>query len=346
MVGQFAVDNPTPLAFEALALTDEETRPFLVLVAKATYTLGEQGLHLADEQLSVNAAGEFWGAPGESSYRYEPEVAPTKVATDVVLLGHAHAPARGTTETLVALQVGPLKKAVRVVGERTWFRSLGHVAMTKPQPFERIPLTWERAFGGWDKSHEDAKKHAFEPRNPVGIGFRASPRHFQEGLRLPNLEAPEQPLREFGQAVPPTGFGFTSPEWQPRAALGGTHDEAWRKTRKPRWPRDFDRRFFNAAPSGQVAPGYLRGDEAVVIANASPRGRLAFQLPGIPPPQVTAVVAGGEDVHPEMRLDTVILDTDTHQVLLLWRAGLPLRNGPHDVRALAVRAEGLRGNNL
>jgi hypothetical protein len=123
--------------------------------------------------------------------------------------------------------------------------------------------------------------------------------------------------------------------------LGGTHDEAWRVTRKPRWPSDFDRRFFNAAPSDQVAPSYLRGDEAVVIANASPRGRLAFYLPGLAPPQVTAVVAGGEDVQPEMHLDSVILDTDTHQVLLLWRACLLLRNGPHDVRALAVRAEGL-----
>ncbi|WP_426754857.1 DUF2169 family type VI secretion system accessory protein [Myxococcus sp. Y35] len=344
-MGQFAVDNPTPLPFEALALTDEETRPALILIAKATYTIGENGLHFADEQVPVNAAGEFWGAPGESSYRYEPEVALTKVATDVVLLGHAYAPARGTTETLVTLQVGPLKKAVRVVGERTWFRSLGRVSMTKPHPFERISLTWERAFGGWDRSHEDSKKHTFEPRNPVGVGFRASPRHFEEGLRLPNLESPEHPLREFGQSVPPAGFGFTSPHWNPRAALGGTFDEAWAKTRKPRWPRDFDRRFFNAAPSGQVASGYLRGDEPVVIANASPQGRLAFHLPGIPPPQVTAVVAGGADVQPEMRLDTVILDTDAHQVQFLWRTCLPLHNGPHDVRALAVRAEGFAAAN-
>jgi hypothetical protein len=332
------IENETPLQLAQLGLADEEMRPLLVLVVKATYDIGPDGLVLAEEQVPVNLGGESWGEPGESSYKYEPEVASFKVATDVVLVGHAHAPEKETRELLVALQVGPVKKAVRVVGERVWYRSLGSISATRPLPFERMPLVYERAFGGWDRTDPD--RTAFEPRNPVGVGFRASTRHFEENLRLPNLEDPAQPLQRFGQVVPPAGFGFISPHWQPRAAFAGTYDEAWNKQRKPLLPKDFDRRFFNAASPGLVVPGYLKGGEPVTLTHASPRGRLSFSLPRVTP-RVTVELAFSEDARPELNLDTVILDTDVHRVFLLWRASIPLQEGPHDVRGIRLEAEGL-----
>jgi hypothetical protein len=338
-MGHPTLDNETPFTVDIMGLADEEGRPLLLFVVKATYALGASGLKLAERQLPVKWSGEPWGEPGESSDRYEPEGAFIKPATDVALIGQAYRPHPGATESLVALQVGPLKKAVRVVGERTWFRSMGRVAATKPLPFDTLPLTWERAFGGWDRT--DAAKPAFEPRNPVGTGFRASARHFEEGLRLPNLEDPAEPPREFGEKMTPVGFGFTSPHWQPRARYAGTYDETWNKTRKPLLPRDFDRRFFNAAAPGLVARGYLRGDEPVIIAGASPKGRLAFQLPGQSAPVVTVELAGGETLTPKMPLDTIILDTDAEQVLLLWRGHVVLSEGIHDVSALRVTAEGV-----
>jgi hypothetical protein len=51
-------------------------------------------------------------------------------------------------------------------------------------------------------------------------------------------------------------------------------------------------------------------------------------------------LAGSEDAKPEMRLDTVILDTDAEQVLLLWRGYLLLPESIHDVRSLNVAAKG------
>ncbi len=338
-MGHPTVDNETPFALDLMGLADEEGRSLLLLVVKATYSIGEQGLKLADAQVPVSWRPKPWGKPGESSDRYESESAFIKLATDVALIGHAYPQQKGATESLVALQVGPLKKAVRVVGERTWFKSLGRVAATKPLPFDSMPLTWERAFGGWDRT--DPAKPSFEPRNPVGTGFRASPHRFEEGLKLPNLEDPAEPLRDFGQRVTPVGFGFTSPHWQPRAKYAGTYDEAWNKTRKPLLPKDFDRRFFSAAAPGLVASGYLKGDEPVVIAGASPKGRLAFSLPGQAPPVVTVQVADGEEAKPPMRLDTVILDVDGQQVLLLWRGHVVLGEGMHDVRGLRVTAEGV-----
>jgi hypothetical protein len=325
------IENETPFAFEYMGLADEEGRPLLLLLAKATYTLGRQGLTLAEQQVPVKWGGEPWGEPGMSSDKYEPECAFFKPATDVVLVGHAHALRKGTTEVLVSLQVGPVKKVIRVVGERTWFRSLGRVSMTKPLPFDMLPLSWERAFGGWDRSDPDPKRHAFEPRNPVGTGFRASPRNFEEGLRLPNLENPETPLREFGQRMVPVGFGFTSPHWQPRAALSGTYDAEWDRTRKPLLPADFQRRFFNAAAPGLVAPAYLKGDEPVALSHASSLGPLTFSLPGQRPPKATVELAHSEDVEPELHLDTLILDTDASQVMLLWRGHVVLGEGLHEV---------------
>ena len=40
-------------------------------------------------------------------------------------------------------------------------------------------------------------------------------------------------------------------------------------------------------------------------------------------------------------LDTVIVDADLRQVVLLWRAFTTLRQGPHDVRAMTITADNI-----
>ena len=337
-MGHPSTDNATPFVFEPLFLADEAMRPLLVPVVKATFELSHQGtLTLAEEQEPLDLAGKRWDEKDEtSSEKFEPEGAFFKPATDVILVGHAIAQERNTKELLVALKVGPLQKGVRVVGDRAWFKSMGSISMTKPIAFERIPLRYERAFGGWDRGDLDQTKHQFEPRNPVGTGFRVPRGRFEEGVRLPNLEDPSQPLKAWGECPPPAGFGVISPHWQPRAALAGTYDAAWEKTRKPLLPRDFDRRFLNAASPGLVAPGYLKGNESVVIANATPEGRLAFNLPGLAPPRVTVFRKRGSDELLELRLDTVIIDTDALRLYLLWRGMLVLAREPTEVEALEI----------
>jgi hypothetical protein len=336
-MGHPAIENLTPFTFEPLFLANEEMRPLCVPVVKATYEISPNGvLTLAEEQAPLELKGQRWDDTDESSDRYEPEVAFFKPATDVVLVGHAHAQERNTRELLVALRVGPLQKGVRVIGDRAWFKSMGSISMTKPVPFERIPLRYERAFGGWDRSDPDAARHRFEPRNPVGTGFRSKDGRFEEGVRLPNLEDPAQPLEDWGDTPAPAGFGFIGPHWQPRAAFAGTYDEAWEKSRKPLLPKDFNRKFLNAASPGLIAPGYLRGDEPVVVANATPEGRLSFQLPGTPPPRVLVACHDQPDAWMQLNLDTVIVDTDAMKLFLLWRGHLVLQREPLEVRALRV----------
>jgi hypothetical protein len=338
-MGHPRIDNGTPFVFEALYLADEEFRPLVVPVLKATFTIGRDGrCTLADQQIPLNLGGELWGeAPEKSSYKYEPEVAFAKPATDVVLVGHAYADHADTKELHVALRVGSITKDVLVFGDRLWFKTLGSVSMTKPVRFEKIPLIYERAFGGWDRDHADPRKHACEPRNPVGTGFRGAG-GFVEGIRLPNIEDPRAPIKGLGDRPAPAGFGFVSPHWQPRAALAGTFDDAWKKDRSPLLPKNFDRKHLNAASAGLIAPGYLRGDEKVASMGVSPEGPLSFSLPGIAAPAVQVTLANGPAKSVAMALDTVIIEPDDRRVVLLWRGHQVLRTGPHDVREIVASA--------
>jgi hypothetical protein len=334
-MGHPEIDNKTAFALEVLFLVDEEFRPLVVPIIKGTFTIGKRGeCTRTEEQIPVNMAGESWGEDaGVSSYKYEPEVAYFKPATDVVLIGHAYAPRAGTTQMDVGMSIGSLRKGAVVFGDRVWFRAAGTITMSRPVPFEKMPLIYERAFGGWDRTHPDPTRHTFEPRNPVGVGFGGS---LEEGIPVPNLEHPRALVRAFGERPAPTGFGFVSPNWQPRAALAGTYGEEWTKRRAPLLPSDFDRRHFNAGSTGLVAEGYLRGDESATVVGATAEGSLSFALPGLPPPRVRLSLNCGPDLDVQTNLDTVIIEPDLRRVLLLWRAQAVLRTGPHDVKAINV----------
>ena|SRR5688572_17072484 len=341
-MGHPKIINRTPFVFEALFVADENGRPLCVPIVKATFAIGPGGaLSIAERQLPLELAGTFHGEPGESSYVYEPETAFFKPATDVVLIGDAHADKAGATEVVAGIRVGSVQKLVKVVGDRFMSRRSRASAMTRPRPFEQMPLTWERAFGGWDRRHPDRNAHRAEPRNPVGTGFRDASYDADDDVRLPNLEDPQQPAYAYGDRPSPVGVGFVAPNWAPRAQLAGTYDERWATARSPLLPVDFDRRFFNAAAPGLVASGYLRGDEDVVVLNASPEGRLAFRLPDAFPPECRYRLNGRKkSAAVEMHLDTVIVNTADRHLIVIWRAHFPLRTGPHDLVVLRARSVG------
>ena len=333
------IDNETEFVLETLFLADERGVPLCVPIVKATFDIGpEAELTIAPEQLPINVGGTPRGDPEASSYIYEPETAFFKPATDVVLIGHAHG-APDATEVLTGIRVGPVQKLVRVIGDRFLAQRSGRVHISTPAPFERMPLTYERAFGGWDRRSPDPREHQVELRNPVGTGFRSAPLDADDEIRMPNLEDPSAPFEAYGDCPAPAGFGFVSPNWLPRSRFAGTYDDHWSKNRSPLLPDDFDRRFFNAASPGLVATGYLHGNEPVVVVNASPELRLAFTLPGIAAPVCEYTLRTRNQHRVVTNLDTVIVNTDTRQLILLWRTYIPLRTGPHDLAAVRVRIE-------
>src|SRR5205823_5975392 len=116
----------------------------------------------------------------------------------------------------------------------------------RAKPFSRMPIAWERSFGGTDPDDPSV----VDRRNPVGRGVRkrASALH---GLPAPNFEDPRAPISNPSKRPIPVGFGPIAPQWQPRSDFAGTYDQAWKNDRYPLLPLDFDSRFLNSAPADQ-----------------------------------------------------------------------------------------------
>nr|WP_246356683.1 DUF2169 domain-containing protein [Pyxidicoccus fallax] len=320
-------------------LQDEHGADVLTLVVKATFVLHASGVvEPLQPPPPVNPEPAFHGTPGSSSLKYESEAVFTKTATDVVLLGHAHSPGGRATEVTVSLRIGSLTKRVLVLGSRVWSRILGSATISPPLPFERIPLTYERAYGGWDRSNPDLPEA--DLRNPVGTGFIARPSQGRyDGLRLPNLEDPQHRIRHPSDKPPPAGFGFIASHWQPRLQLAGSYDQAWKEERFPLLPRDFDLRHLNAAPTDQQVPGFLSGGEPVEILNASVRGPLRFKLPTYRLEGVVMLHSYRRHALP-MPLDTVVIDTDEARLVMVWRCSVPIHRQIHEVVWVKVQQLG------
>jgi len=335
-LGQTEITNQLPFHFGVQHLLDRDGTPVAVGITKATFTIAGDDLRIADEQMPLLPAGKSWGEPGKSSYQYEPECSYFKSGTDVALVGAAVPPSGAATHVEVSFSVGPLRKRAVVFGDRFWTRSFARPYLSSPEPFESMPLVYERAFGGWDRSDPDPDRHTYESRNPVGTGFAKKFAADQERIALPNIENPSDLVTSMNDRPSPVGFGFINPDWQPRASLAGTYDSSWSENRAPLLPEDFDLRFFNAASEGLRSNGYLVGNEQVTVQNCAEHPVLHFCLPGVPPPTCRFRFADRVDRSERSNLDTVVVNTLSHVVILTWRCHVPLPRGPEFLLELHV----------
>lgn len=320
--------NETPFVGSLTLMPDADGIDTFIAVVKGTFVLGEEPA-LADTQVPVKAAAEYWGDPATSSLRAAPELLLPKPGTDVLVVGSAHAPGgRPVQELMVAVQVGALQQVARVTGDRRWRRTTGGYAATAPEPWVQMPLTWERAFGGREEAHDGWHE---EGRNPVGTGFRAADgRRPVDDEPLPNVEHVERPMTSWDSRCDPVGFGPISPGWIPRRLYAGTYDERWQRERAPYLPEDFDPRFLQVAPPALISPTPLVGGEAVVLHGMHPDGPITLSLPHVPL-ELTINLDG--TMHPRpVQLDTVTFEPDHGRYTMLWRAWMPC-----DKKALRVR---------
>ena len=315
------LENRTPYQAERALLADLDGSDIWVVVVKATFDLSSARATLAADQVPVCLTDEYYGKPGESSLKYESDLVYRKPGTDVVVNGHAYAPnGKPRSRVDATVKVGALEKTVRVYGDRHWRRGFTGLRASSPKPFERMPLVYERAFGGSDTSSRNPRKHGVEERNPIGLGFGMSKR-FLRGKPLPNLEDPRDEIRRWKHRRTPTGFGLVCRHWMPRRTYVGTCDEAWLKSRCPLYPTDFDVRFFVGAAPGLTATPHLRGGERVELTHLTTSGALAFDLPHIALSMRTRI--GGRWVHHTARLGSVILEPDYPRAMLVWQSMLP-----------------------
>ena len=310
------IDNQTPFYAVMSVLPDGDGIDTLYVIMKATLLLRPK-LTLAPVQLPVTLADEYHGDPTDSSLKQVSELHIGKLGTDVLLAGRAWAPAgQLVAESWVRVAVAERQKTLRVLGDRSW-REDG--TPTAPEPFEAMPLVWERAFGG---THVLPEHILAEERNPVGVGF-AGKRGTDElvGHPVPNLEDPATPLEQLGQVSTPACLAPCAPHWLPRRAFAGTYDERWQRTRAPFLPVDFDPRFLSCAAPELAFDRYLQGGEPVEVRGVTPDGPLSFTLP--PAHLEVEVKIGGAVERPVANLETVFLEPDENRLCLTWRARLP-----------------------
>lgn len=208
--------------------------------------LGEDGVPDAGVQ---KARGEYL----VTGYAFTPSDAPQPVCT-------------------IRVQVGTLEKALRVCGDRFWtYDDTRSEFATDAEPFIRMPVGWEAAFGGPGFEH-----------NPLGKGF--APIETDAGLvhPLPNVEAPDHPVVARSDRPEPAGLGPIDFTWPQRFAKSGTYDADWTEQLSPGFARDIDWSVFNIAPEDQQQDSPFRGDEAFIVHGMHPeRPRIDGRLPGL-----------------------------------------------------------------
>jgi len=157
----------------------------------------------------------------------------------------------------VSFQLGPIRKALYVFGDRQWKKSAIGLTISDPEPFTEMPVIFERAFGGtgFDK-------------NPVGKGInKVVIPDVGEIHPLPNIEDPKHIIGSTKDSPWPAGFAPFDFSWPQRAKKLGTYDNKWFLEHWPFYPEDMDWTYFNAAPEDQQMEAFFNGNERFTVTN-------------------------------------------------------------------------------
>ena len=345
-------NNYTPFTAIPWTAEDATAKSFGVLLVKAVFRIWPTG---ASDRWEIRpvcpqpppfSRDEFYGEPGKSSVRFESDYVPPKPRTDVLVNAIARAP-RGAAATKwpVFVEVGPVRKVLRVTGPGMWRRSiLGGWSRSEPAPCDRVPIRYEYAFGGAAirrRSGSAEEWLSFSSQNPIGRGWIDSGMDERE-VPAAQIEDPDHLIRSAGDRPPPAGLGALHRSWQPRLELAGTFDQKWLDTRWPHLPANFNFAHYNAAQPGLIAPGYLRGDEEVKLGGLLPGPfEHRFALPGYT--MIKSIRLGdGPEVLVKMHLDTILVDIvsddpDEWRVHLSWRSGHALTPPPRLLEACMLQ---------
>jgi uncharacterized protein YjbI with pentapeptide repeats len=288
----------------------------LTVVVKGTFRLCHEGTATpADEQLPATG-DEIDNTNPAKPLRYAMDFAPFKPRTDLLLAGKCHAPGGQPVGRLqVSFRVGRFSKSLAVIGDRNW---VNHSRASEPVPFTSLPLSWDRAFGGL----------GFE-QNPIGKGL--NPIVCDDGSTqhpLPNVQTPSSLVTDRSQRVQPGGFGPIPDTWPQRLKKFGKINGRYLKERWPWYPENIDWGFFNAAPEDQQVEGYLRGDEEIAFEHLHPTiPSFRSRLPGLRARCfLNELVRAHEELREvPLRLDTLWVQPDAEQLVLVWRGHLNVR---------------------
>jgi hypothetical protein len=337
--------------------------PLDVLVVRGTFDLGIDGepMRLAAVQTPLN-----WGDTFEGPIATDPlaavlqdagDLVVGKLSTDVLLTGHLHSPdGKPLTDWVAGVRVGELTKGLRVTGPRRFERGLFGWRITPSEPVTSVALDYRLAFGGHlSLPSKDGLAEIKFPTNPAGTGWLPSAsdmkdlsRHQKSALNAwvqsqrvmmaPQFESYNQAITHPADRQMPQGFGPIARWWQPRLSYQGTLDAQWQAERYPNPPDDYNPRYTQSAHPDLITAKLLRGDEEVILSQCLPEARVATRLPGIAVQAMVVFANGHHSVNP-LALDTVRINLDTRQCVLVWRTVFDRKNPPVEITVIAMSVE-------
>lgn len=281
-------------------------RLWITVVVKARFALVAGGVASYVGASEILAGERRIDANPTSSVEAAGDLAPYLPHCDVTFVGHAYAaggrPASAATARLGLSRDGRpvLDKAVHVFGDR---------GPGGPTPFERMPLVYERAFGGPGEL------------NPVGTA-------------TPNLVHPADPRR-------PTGFAPISRLWPSRKRLLGSLDRRALDAPILEIPDALPWEYFQAAPPDQQVE-HLQGNEWLILDGLHPGlPRVQTRIPVVRgAARVLARAAGGAPVERPVNMvcDTLAIDGHHQTFALVWRGRVDVPGGEAALSSLVVAA--------
>jgi hypothetical protein len=271
----------------------------LSVVVKATFSFRRDEPMARAEPLPVRAEDVHHRGQPLSHLVAINDLVPYRPKADVILDGCAHAPG-GQPAEACAVRLGLFRgdeplvdKLLRVYGDRR-----GGALV----PFTRMPLGWERAWGG-----------AGDVDNPGGTGA-------SRGDPLPNVVYPDGGRRMAGFGGLPAAFGPRTrrahPDLPQRFGRGVAE-----------LPEGLDWSFFQASPEDQQAP-YLRGDEWLVLLHL--HRAAALYRTQLPAAQARGVIFGlgerdaGEARPLSFHADTLFVEPEEDRASIVWRTAIPV----------------------
>lgn len=334
------------LAVDTMIGLDVAGREHLVVMAKATWRIpGPGGRPRPLAAQPFVPSDDYMAEPGLSAMRYGSDFVRFKPRCDVLFDARFHSPTgEAVTTDTAAWQVGPLRKALRVHGQRRWRRKLGRLVLSDPEPFVAMPLHYGLAFGGTRTYRKGSGADAVELSeallsNPAGIGWAGSRTLAQVADEpAPCLTYLDDDIRAPNGKHRPAAFSAIGRHWHPRVTYAGTYDDAWQRDIFPFLPEDYDERFHQCAPEDQQMD-YPEGGETVVLRNLMPgRPDVRFALPALGRLPVRVLRKGyRQEILPAV-VDTLFFEPDAERFTAVWRVATPLLRRLQEFETVAVGA--------
>ncbi|MFO0760468.1 MAG: DUF2169 domain-containing protein [Byssovorax sp.] len=279
----------------------------LTVLVKVTFGLAPGGIMAPVDPIEIRRVELHHGDNPTRSIRAPSELWPFLPGAEVLFTGHAHCP-EGQEEQVLPVRLSLLRnrkivldKTLLVFGDRT--PPARGEAPPEPQPFQRMPLVYERAYGGIGS-----------PDNPHGVGYGSKP-----GKKMPNIVHPTKGPEQMA------GLGPISCFVPARKRLLHGHPRKLLEGRIAELPDEVDPTYFHAAPEDQRLPRIF-GDELIALEHLNAAlPRLETRLP-----QVSAAARiytpDGVELALGLDADMLLIDGDREVCSLVFRGNLPVHD--------------------